>query len=134
MGHRRLDKRKNLWERFVIDVISFSTGRLGEIVPAVSINDLVERYGWAESGIDFIKADMEGAEQVVFGDPEAAATWLKITKCFSIKLSDQPVQHISRLVEPRFEKAFKTGDMQVWCRADLVQQVLGGATGGGGPA
>ena len=49
---------RSLFQRFVVDVVSMTTGRIGEVVPALHVSDLLDKYGWA--GVDLVVSDMEG--------------------------------------------------------------------------
>lgn len=49
---------RSLFQRFVVDVVSMTTGRIGEVVAALNVRDLLDKYGWAS--VDLVISDMEG--------------------------------------------------------------------------
>lgn len=66
---------------FVVEEVPYSNK---ETIPAISINDILERYGIEE--IDILKIDIEGSEKEVF--EENFEKWLGKTKVLIIELHD----------------------------------------------
>lgn len=118
---------RSLWQRFVVDILEMSTGRLGDIVPAVHVGDLLRKWNWtaATGGVDLVHADMEGAEKVVIADA-SAREWLKLVKCVSMKNANSEtasaVINTLTSMDPKFVRKSSTNThlLSVWCRADAV--------------
>lgn len=117
---------RSLWQRFVVDILEMSTGRLGDIVPAMHVGDLMRKLNWtaANGGLDLVHADMEGAEKVVIADA-GAREWLKQVKCVSMKNANSEtaaavINTLTSMEPVKFVRKSSTNKhlLSVWCRAD----------------
>jgi FkbM family methyltransferase len=109
-----------LLHRFVVDVmdVAAGAGKMGEVVPSITLSSLLQRHGWTE--VDLLHADLDGGERVILGDSQAASTWLKKVRCISLRLGygDQTaaVQEVGRMLGGAFLLGGRSVDVHYWCR------------------
>ena len=66
---------------FLVEEVNYQSN---DIIPAISINDIIDKYGINQ--IDILKIDIEGSEKELF--EMNFENWLKITKVLIIELHD----------------------------------------------
>ncbi|KAG1672204.1 hypothetical protein FOA52_002905 [Chlamydomonas sp. UWO 241] len=114
--------RPALWHRFVVDVMEVAGGgRLGDLVPGFTVNDLLTKHGWPD--VDVVVGDLEGTEKVVLGEGDgqgkgaAGLAWLRRVRVVALRLAPgQSHLGASRLLGSAFVQCGHAAHHQFWCR------------------
>jgi FkbM family methyltransferase len=88
-------------------------------IAGVTIDELMRQNGWAN--IDFLKIDIEGAEEEIFAKEESYDAFLKVTKSLSLEVHDVEFEKkIVHMLERRGYEVSKFGELVFGIHRTLV--------------